>query len=177
MNTPATSSRAVATIVRFIPVAIAILVLAAMGCGVKSGDRGSARPEGESTEFHRSPVTAFEQFRVDLATSDAGCTADPGDITVTMGQRVRIAIQLPTELAQGSTGSLEVVGEQEEVHYVISGLEINNAGGAFVATATSVDLEFESGARVFYDFNPGNSGAFDILCNDDKVGVFTVSPA
>ncbi len=94
-----------------------------------------------------------------------------------MGQRVRLAIQLPAEIREGTTKSLEVVGDREQVSYVIQGLEINNAGGAFASSVTTVNLEFESGARVFYDFNPGNSGAFDILCNDDKVGVFTVNPA
>ncbi len=177
MKTRTAFSAIAKSIVRFAPLMIALFALVALGCGVKSGDRGSARPEGESTEFHRSPVTAFEQFRIDLATTDAGCTADPGDVTVTMGQRVRLAIQLPAEIREGTTKSLEVVGDREQVSYVIQGLEINNAGGAFASSVTTVNLEFESGARVFYDFNPGNSGAFDILCNDDKVGVFKVNPA
>ncbi len=68
-----------------IPILLTILALTAVACGVKAGDNKPARPGGGITEFHRSPVTAFEQFRVTLEKTDAGCTADPSDITVTMG--------------------------------------------------------------------------------------------
>ncbi len=156
---------------------LAVLLMTALACGVKAGDNSPARPGGETLEFHRSPVTAFEQFRIDLAITDAVCTADPSDVTVTMGQRVRLAIQLPGEIRQGITKSLEVVGERIQVNYTISGLEISSSGGAFATGIKEVNLDMESGARQSYDFNPAATGDFDILCNDDKVGVFTVNPA
>ena len=160
-----------------IPILLTILALTVVACGVKAGDNTPARPGGGITEFHRSPVTAFEQFRVTLEKTDAGCTADPSDITVTMGQRVRLAIQLPTEVAQGTTGSLIVTGDRFEITYGISGLEISSSGGAFGTGVTAVDLMLESGAKQSYDFNPAIAGAFEILCDGEKVGTFTVNPA
>jgi len=160
-----------------IPILLTILALTAVACGVKAGDNTPARPGGGITEFHRSPVTAFEQFRVTLEKTDAGCTADPSDITVTMGQRVRLAIQLPTEVAQGATGSLIVTGDRFEITYGISGLEISSSGGAFGTGVTAVNLTLESGAKQSYDFNPAIAGAFEILCDGEKVGTFTVNPA
>ena len=160
-----------------LPILLMLLVLTALACGVKSGDRGSARPGGELPEFHRSPVAAFQPFRVDLTRSDDGCSADPADITVTSGQRVRMAIQLPTEIAQSSTGSLVVTGERITVNYSIAGLELSSTGGAFGLGVTTFDLDLESGARLSYDFNTANTGAFDIMCDEFKVGTFTVNPA
>ena len=160
-----------------LPVLLMLLVLTALACGVKSGDRGSARPGGELPEFHRSPVSVFEQFRVDIDRTDDGCSADPADITVTSGQRVRMAIQLPTEIAQSSTGSLVVTGERITVNYSIAGLELSSTGGAFGLGVTTFDLDLESGARLSYDFNTANTGAFDIMCDEFKVGTFTVNPA
>ena len=47
--------------------ALAAVALLVVACGVESGDRRPARQgESETTEFHRTPVTALEQFRVDL---------------------------------------------------------------------------------------------------------------
>jgi hypothetical protein len=94
-----------------------------------------------------------------------------------MGQRVRLAIQLPTEVAQGATGSLIVTGDRFEITYGISGLEISSSGGAFGTGVTAVNLMLESGARQSYDFNPAIAGAFEILCDGEKVGTFTVNPA
>ena len=88
----------------------AVLAAAAIACGVESGDRRPARQgESETLEFHRSPVTAFEQFRMDLAKDDASCSIEPSDVAVNAGDRVRLAIQLPlADIQQGATGSLEV---------------------------------------------------------------------
>ena len=160
-----------------IPILLTILALTAVACGVKAGNNKPARPSGGITEFHRSPYTAFEQFRVTLEKTDAACNADPSDIMVRMGQRVRLAIQLPTEVAQGATGSLVVTGDRFEITYEISGLEISAPGGAFGTGVTAVDLTLESGAKQSYDFNPANAGAFEILCDGKKVGTFTVNPA
>lgn len=154
---------------------LVLVALAAMACGVKSGERKPARPAGQIEEFHRSPVTAFEQFRIDLAKTDGSCTAEPSDVSVTLGQRVRLAIQLPTEIRQGTTRSLEVVGERTQVTYAIPGLEISGSGGAFPAGVKEFTLTMESGARTSYDFNPVNVGSFDILCDNAKVGTFTVN--
>ena len=161
----------------YLVVSLALLALAAVACGVKSGDRAPARPGGELVEFHRSPVKKFNQLRIDLTKTEAGCTADPADVTVQFGQRVRLAIQLPTEIQQGTTRSLEVVGEVFEVTYVISGLEISASGGALGTGITAISLVLSSGSRASYDFNPATVGSFDILCDGVKAGVFTVNPA
>ena len=57
----------------YLSVALAVLMLTALACGVKAGNRRGARPT-QTTEFHRSPVTAFEQFRIDVTNDDTGCT-------------------------------------------------------------------------------------------------------
>ena len=154
-----------------------LLTVAAVGvaCGVESGERRSSRPAGQIEVFHRSPVTAFEQFRIALAKTEEGCTADPADVTVSSGQRVRLAIQLPAEIRQGVTRSLEVVGERTQVTYAIPGLEISGSGGAFPTGVKEFNLTLESGARQIYDFNPVTVGAFDILCDGQKVGTFTLT--
>lgn len=154
-----------------------LLALVTAGCGVKSGERKPARPAGTETQvFHRSPVVAFEQFRIDLAKTDSeGCTADPANVGVALGQRVRLAIQLPAEIRELSTRSLEVVGEREEVVYEIAGLEVSGSGGSFAPGVKEVNLTLLSGARNSYDFNPVNAGEFDILCDGVKIGTFTVT--
>lgn len=155
---------------------VALLALAALSCGVESGDRRPARQgDSETLEFHRTPVTAFEQFRIDVALTDGECSIDPSDVTVQMGNRVRLAIQLPTEIAQGTTGSLEVTGDKEQLQFKIEGLEMTASGGAFGTGKTAFDIELESGARKSYDFNAANTGAFDMLCDGTKVGTFTVN--
>ena len=154
---------------------LTLVALVAVACGVKSGERRSSRPQGITQEFHRSPVTAFEQFRIELSKTDEGCTAEPADINVALANRVRLAIQLPAEIQEGTTKSLEVVGEKIQVAYEISGLEIKASGGAFTTGVKEFNLSLESGARASYDFNPVNAGQFDILCDGEKVGTFTVT--
>ena len=119
----------------------------------------------------------MEQVRMNIAKDDTGCSIDPSEITVLMGQRVNMAIQLPTEIAQGATKSLEVVGEKQQLQFKIDGLEMTASGGAFGTGKTAFDVEIESGGRVSYQFNAANEGAFDILCDDTKVGTFTVNPS
>ena len=163
----------------YLALVLVLTVLVAIACGVESGERRPSRAPGTKETagggFHRSPVTAFEQFRINLAKTDEGCTADPADVTVSLGQRVRLAIQLPAEIVQGTTRSLEVVGEKVEVTYAIRGLEISAGGGAFPPGIKEFNLTMESGARQSYDFNPVTVGAFDILCDDVKVGTFTLT--
>lgn len=177
MATPATVGGASRRLLLYVLILLAFITLGSVACGVKSGDNRPARPAGDIAEFHRSPYAAFEQFRITLEKTSAGCSADPSDISVSVGQRVRLAIQLPTEIAQGQTGSLVVTGERHEIKYAIPGLEITSSGGAFGTGVTSFDLTFESGARQSYDFNPVNSGAFDIMCDGAKIGTFTINPA
>ena len=150
-----------------------------LACGVESGNRRPARQDEDKTgEFHRSPVAAFEQFRVDVEKTDGGCTADPANIDVSDGQRVRLAVQLQGGgeiTTSGGTGSTQFVGERDEAVYSIDGLQITSSGGAFGTGVTEVNLELESGGRVNYDFNAAGAGAFDILCDGDKIGTFTVN--
>ena len=155
----------------------AVLAAAAIACGVESGDRRPARQgESETLEFHRSPVTAFEQFRMDLAKDDASCSIEPSDVAVNAGDRVRLAIQLPlADIQQGATGSLEVTGDKQTLQLKIDGLEISASGGALGTGVTEFDREIESGSRVSYDFNASNAGVFDILCDGGKIGTFTVN--
>ena len=116
----------------YLAVLVALFGLAVLACGVESGDRRPARQGGSETlEFHRTPVTAMEQVRMNIAKDDTGCSIDPSEITVLMGQRVNMAIQLPTEIAQGATKSLEVVGEKQQLQFKIDGLEMTASGGAF----------------------------------------------
>ena len=161
----------------YLVVLVALFGLGVAACGVESGDRRPARQgESETLEFHRTPVTAFEQFRIDVALTEGGeCSIDPSEVTVQMGNRVRLAIQLPTEIAQGTTGSLEVTGDKQQLQFVIEGLEMTASGGAFGTGKTAFDIELESGARKSYDFNAANTGAFDMLCDGTKVGTFTVN--
>lgn len=157
---------------------IGLTFLFLIACEVESGDRRPARrDEDKSGEFHRSPVTAFEQFRVDVEKTEEGCTVDPADITVSDGQRVRLAVQLQSdvELKTTATGSTTFEGEREEATYQIDGLTISSSGGAFGTGVTDVNLDLESGTRRSYDFNAAGAGAFDILCDGDKVGTFTVN--
>ena len=162
----------------YIAALVTLFALASLACGVESGDRRPARQGGSETlEFHRTPVTAMEQVRMNITKDDTGCSIDPSEITVLMGQRVNMAIQLPTEIAQGATKSLEVVGEKQQLQFKIDGLEMTASGGAFGTGKTAFDVEIESGGRVSYQFNAANEGAFDILCDDAKVGTFTVNPS
>ena len=119
------------------------------------------RDDDKTGEFHRSPVAAFEQFRVDVEKTDEGCTADPANITVITGQRIRLAVQLQSH-------------EHGRVSYRINGLTISSSGGALGSGATNVNLALESGTRLSYDFNAASAGAFDILCDGEKIGTFTV---
>lgn len=159
-------------------VLIGLTFLFLIACEVESGDRRPARRDDDQTgEFHRSPVTAFEQFRVDVEKSDGGCTVDPADITVADGQRVRLAVQLQSdvELKTTATGSTTLEGDREQATYQIQGLVISSSGGAFGTGTTEVNLDLESGTRRSYDFNTSGAGAFDILCDGEKVGTFTVN--
>lgn len=164
------------------PVYIALLFIILGGmfmlaCGVESGDRRPARRDDDKTgEFHRSPVAAFEQFRVDVEKTDAGCSADPADITVSEGSRVNFAVQLTGgEVTTTATGSTELQGEREQASYKVDGLAITSSGGAFGTGVTEVDLELETGTRRSYSFSVASVGAFDILCDGEKIGTFTVN--
>lgn len=159
----------------YLAILLTIVGITAVACGVKSGERAPARPAGQIEEFHRSPVTALEQFRIDLTKTDEGCTADPADVAVSTGQRVRLAIQLPTEIVQGTTRSLEVVGERIQVNYAIPGLEITGSGGSFAPGVKEFNIIIESGAKNNYDFNPVTVGQFPIMCDGLQVGTFTLS--
>ena len=158
----------------YLSILLAILMLTALACGVKAGNRRGARPT-QTVEFHRSPVTAFEQFRIDVTNDDTGCTADPADVNAQLGQRIRFAIQLVSEgVAGGVAGtSARLIGESQTVTYKISGLEMSGSGGAFSPGVTSLELQLTSGNRASYDFNVANTGSFDILCDGVKVGTFT----
>ena len=55
----------------YLGVLVTLFAILTAACGVESGDRRPARQgESEILEFHRNPVTAFEQFRMDLAKED-----------------------------------------------------------------------------------------------------------
>lgn len=175
---------AIKNIVRQIPLPYFALLLGLgcmllLACGVESGNRRPARQDEDKTgEFHRSPVAAFEQIRIDLEKTDDGCTANPADITVSDGQRVRLSPQLQGGgeiTTTGGTGSTQFVGERDKAVYSVDGLQISSSGGAFGAGVTEVNLELESGRRLSYDFNAAGAGAFDILCDGEKVGTFTVN--
>ncbi len=160
----------------YLSLLLAILMLGALACGVKSGNRRGARPT-QTVEFHRSPVTAFEQYRIDVTNDDTGCTSNPADVTAQVGQRIRFAIQLVSEgVAGGAAGtSAQLIGESQTVTYSIPGLEMSGSGGAFSAGVTSLELQLTSGNRASYDFNVANAGSFDILCDGVKIGTFTSS--
>ena len=160
----------------YLAILITLVGLAALACGVESGNRRAARPT-QTAEFHRSPVAAFEQFRVNVDNSESGCSADPADISGSVGQRIRLAIQLTAEGVTGGSGgsSTQFTGERDQVKYLIQGLQISGSGGAFTAGVTDVDLELDSGTRRSYDFNIANAGTFDILCDGVKIGTFTAN--
>lgn len=156
-------------------IVFALAAMAALACGVESGERRAAR-ETPITEFHRTPIGTLEPTNVDLKKTDDGCEADPADLKFTKGQRVRLAVQIPAQIVEGATGSLEQKGEKITLTYAVPGLEISNAGGAeFFLGAKAVDLTVESGPRVNFDFNVVNSGTFDIMCEGKKVGTLTVA--
>ena len=160
----------------YLAILLTLVSVAAIACGIKSGDRSPARST-PITVFHRTVVTAFEQFRVDVENTSSGCVADPADIDIVASQRVRLAIQLKSDAVTQSAGggSTQFTGERDKVRYVIQGLEISGSGGAFTTGITSVDLELESGTRRSYDFNAANFGDFDILCDGVKIGTFSVT--
>lgn len=160
----------------YLSILLAIVMLAAIACGVKAGNRRGARPT-QITEFHRSPVTAFEQFRINVTNDDTGCTADPADVTAELNQRIRLAIQLVSEGVTGGVAgtSAQLIGESQTVTYSVPGLEMASSGGAFSAGVTSLELQLTSGNRASYDFNIANTGSFDILCDGEKIGTFTAS--
>ena len=104
----------------YLAVLFVLVGMAAVACGVESGDRRASRST-VTTVFHRTPVTAFEPLRVDLTkTEEDGCSADPADITLLSSERVRLAIQLPLEgISQGQSLSIVTEGETKEVIYSI----------------------------------------------------------
>ena len=168
--------------------ALALLSLLVVACGVTSGDRRPARQDDSVTDqFHRTPVTALEQFRMDLSKDDTSCAiaeieddTTRTDIEVTMGGRVSMGIQLPLEegqMGQGATKSIVVTGERQRLQFKIDGLQLSAPGGAFATGTTEFDITMEAGARKTYHFNTANSGAFDMLCDGAKIGTFTVNPA
>ena len=80
------------------------------------------------------------------------------------------------DLGNRATGSITVTGEKKNAKYEISGMVIKSAAGAFDIGTSAVQLDLESGARKNYDFNVASAGSFDILCDGNKVGTFTVTP-
>ena len=150
-----------------------LLALAAAACGVKAGDRQPARPTPTKV-FHRTPIGVLEPTRINLQLLEGKCSAEPSEITLKQANRIRLAIQLPTELKMGPGGSPVETGERAEVTFQIPGLQIQNVGGAMPAGSTSIDLTLTSGPRTNYDFNVANTGTFDMLCNGEKVGTVTV---
>ncbi len=161
--------------------AIGLLALAGMfaaACGVESGDRRPARSDEDQTgEFHRSPVARPTRFDVTLEKADAGCVADPADISVPDGQRMTLTVQLKAEgeISAGSTGSTQFVGERDSVTYAIDGLTIGSSGGALGTGVTAIDVEQESGTKLTYQFNVRGAGEFPILCDGERVGTFTAT--
>lgn len=160
----------------YLSLLLAVLMLGALACGVKSGNRRGARPT-QTVEFHRTQVTAFEQFRINVTNDDTGCTADPADVNAQLNQRIRLAIQLVSEGVAGGTAgtSAQLIGESQTVTYSVPGLEMSGSGGAFSAGVTTLELSLSSGNRASYDFNIANTGTFDILCDGKKIGTFTTS--
>ena len=180
INAPAKSPlrRALARLPLYLLAALTLTSLLLMACGVESGNRRPARDDEDKTgEFHRSPVAALEQFRIDVEKSEAGCTADPADVTVQDGRRVSLAIQLTGggTITTTGTGSTAFEGERESATYAIPGLAISASAGVLGAGVTAIDLELSSGRRSAYQFNVNGAGAFDILCDGDEVGTFTVT--
>ena len=166
--------------IRLVYISLVFIILGSMvaiACGVESGDRRPARRDDDKTgEFHRSPVAAFEQFRVDVEKTDDGCSADPADITVSAGSRVNFAVQLTGgEVTTTATGSTQLEGERETATYQINGLTIASSGGAFGPGVTEVALDLETGTRRSYSFSVPTAGAYDILCDGNKIGTFTVN--
>ena len=159
----------------YLTLAFAVVGFIAIACGVKAGENRPARPQGQIEEFHRTQVSTLEQLRVNLVKDDTGCTADPADITVALANRVRLAIQLPADIQQGASQSLIVVGDGDEVTYQIAGMELATTGGALGTGVKEFDQLLSAGARKSFDFNVVNPGAYDILCDGEKVGVFTVT--
>ena len=156
---------------------VAIFLLSSMACGVKAGNNRPARDDDDKQgAFHRTPVTVLENLRVDLSKESGDCEAEPGDISVPAAARVRLGVQLGgTSVKEGATNSIEIVGEVKEATYEVSGLTIKAAGGALDAGVTELSLDLTSGSRKNYDFNIASAGTFDILCDGNKVGVFTAT--
>ncbi len=174
-TTTPTSRFRVGSPMLYLAILFILVAVAALACGVKSGDRRAARSTPSAGEFHRSPVAAFEQLRVDLVKNETGCSADPADITLVASARVRLAIQLAGDVVQSQGGSTAIQGERDQVIYSIQGLAITGSAGAWGTGVTEVNIELDSGARKSYDFNTGATGAFDIMCDDKKIGTFTVT--
>ncbi len=151
----------------------ALVAMTVVACGVKAGERRPARPTPVE-QFHRTPVSALEQTRVDIIKTDTGCRAQPADLRFTKNQRVNLAIQIPAEIAEGETRSLILRGEKVKATYSIPGLQITGAAGAFF-NADKVDLTIESGSRPAFQFTVLNAGQFDILCDGVKIGTLTVT--
>lgn len=179
-NAPAKTPlrRAAARLPLYLLAALTLTSVLLMACGVESGNRRPARDDEDKTgEFHRSPVAALEQFRIDVEKSEDGCSADPADVTVQDGRRVSLGIQLTGggTITTTGTGSTALEGERESATYAIPGLGISASGGVLGAGVTEIDLELSSGRRSTYQFNVNGAGAFDILCDGEKVGTFTVT--
>ena len=108
------------------------------------------------------------------------CTPIPTDLQFTTGVRVRFSVQIPTDIIQGVSGSIEIAEGSEDVSatYSIPDFEISGvAGGSQFLGMTSVELVIASGSNTNFDFTPANAGSFDTFCNDAKVGTLTVTEA
>lgn len=55
----------------YLAILLALVSLTLLACGVKSGDRSPAKST-PITEFHRTVVAAFEQFRIKLVDTEEG---------------------------------------------------------------------------------------------------------
>lgn len=166
----------------YLVILLSLVAFVALACGIKAGENRPARPaeSGGEIEFHRTPITALEPTQVELTVDEGTCTPDPTDLQFLTGVRVRFSIQIPTEIRQGVSGSIEVVegGEDVSATYSIPNFEISGvAGGQQFLGMTNVDLIIGLGSKTNFDFTPANAGTFDILCNDAKVGTLTVTEA
>ena len=147
---------------------IGLVGIIATGCGTESD---------KTEEIRISPITSkLQELSVDLDKNDGTCKAVPGDLISTVDTRVRLAVGLVgTSTKESGMKSGEVVGEKKRAKYEISGMIVKAPGGSLGIGTSSIALDLASGSTKNYDFNIGAPGAFDILCDGNKVGTFTAT--
>ena len=140
---------------------IGLVGIIAIGCG---------------TESDKTDLFLLQELSVDLDKTDGTCIAVPGDLISTVDTRVRLAVRLVgTSTKESGIKSGEVVGEKKRAKYEISGMIVKAPGGSLGIGTSSIALDLASGSTKNYDFNIGAPGAFDILCDGNKVGTFTAT--